>query len=123
MEREYTVAKRLISHSTLKIVEHEGGSLKIFINEHSQKQIEEISDNDLSYFLNPKTSVEEMFEHDSPKFALYPTSDYWKKIPDSGRHYLNRTLFDDIHLPNHHTEVRRFLEINNIDYRDRSYNL
>lgn len=89
LEREYSVAKKLIEVSRLKLKTFKKSSHYVFKNEHSSSRAIKIPQRVIdSFFEVPEGDYK--LVHDVKKYSLLPVSDYYKDVPDSVRTYLNK---------------------------------
>jgi hypothetical protein len=89
LENEFTVARRLIENSELKLKTYKNSSQYALVNEYSGKSISEVPQSVIDSYLAPGEG-EHKLDHTVSPSSLHPYSEYYKILPDNIRKYLNQ---------------------------------
>ena len=86
---EYIVARRLLEMGELRLRTSEKKSEWTIVTEHSDKSVEEIPEELIESMVAPGDSAYE-WQGEAGNYSLHPYVDYYQKLPDSVRTYLNQ---------------------------------
>lgn len=89
LEREFTVARRLVEQSTLRLKTYKNSSHYVLENKWTGKDISSVPAEAIDAIL-AEGEGDYKLQHSVPAYSLHPYCDYYQLLPDSVRKYLNR---------------------------------
>lgn len=122
LEQEFTVARRLLEKSSLRLKTYTNSSQYVLENDYSSQGLNSVPAELVEELLAPGDG-EYRLQHSVPAYSLHPTCDYYGLLPDSVRKYLNREQLNDGILSEQQAEIMRYLNKNKINYSSQVYDL